>query len=37
MEMNVILLVAMGILTGVLVAGLFQTVTVVVKHRRVKQ
>ena len=37
MEMNVILLVAMGILTGVSVAGLFQTVTVVVKYRRVKQ
>ena len=37
MEMNVILLVAVGILTGVLVAGLFQTGTVVVKHREVKQ
>jgi len=37
MDMNVILLVAMGILTGVLVAGLFQTVTVVVKRRGTKQ
>jgi len=37
MDMNVILLVAMGILTGVLVAGLFQTATVVVKRRGVKQ
>jgi len=37
MEMNVILLVAVGILTGALVAGLFQAGTVVVKHRGVKQ
>jgi len=37
MDMNVILLAAMGILTGVLVAGLFQAVTVVVKRRGTKQ
>jgi len=36
MEMNVILLVAMGILTGVLVTGLFQAANVVVKRRGVK-
>jgi hypothetical protein len=34
MGMSLIFLVAMGILTGVLVAGLFQTVTVVVSGRR---
>lgn len=37
MELHVILLVAMGALTGVLVAGLFQTATVVVKRRGVKR
>jgi len=37
MEMNVVLLVAMGILTRVLVAGLFQVVIVVVKNRGIKQ
>jgi len=37
MEMNVVLLVAMGILTSVLVAGLFQVVIVVVKNRGIKQ
>jgi hypothetical protein len=34
MDMSFSFLVAMGILTGVLVAGLFQTVTVVVSGRR---
>jgi hypothetical protein len=37
MELHVILLVAMGVLTGVLVAGLFQTTTVMVKRRGVKR
>lgn len=37
MDMSFIFLVAMGFLTGVLVAGLFQTVSVVVSHRRTRR
>lgn len=37
MDMSFIFLVPMGIMTGVLVPGLFQTVTVVVSRRRTKR
>ncbi len=37
MDMSFIFLVAMGILAGVLVAGLFQTVTAVVTRRRTRR
>ena len=37
MDMSLILLVAMAFLTGVLMAGLFQAVTVVISRRRTRR